>query len=395
MTLQVIVGGQFGSEGKGAIAAHLAAELPDLLAVRVAGPNAGHTVIGRCPPGCELTVADGDWKNPRPGLHPASAHPWRLRQVPVAAVSNEEAQLAIAPGSEVDPFVLLSEVDGLNSAGYRVSDRLLLDYSATVIEEHHRAMEYANRLTDSIGSTGKGIGAARAERIWRSAVTVDKYSQNWPCETTDVGEHLRHRLGHHGNVQIEGTQGYGLGLHTGYYPYTTSSDCTAIDFMAMAGCPPWLAHPEALQVWVVFRTYPIRVAGNSGPMKHETTWELVGQPEEHTTVTQKVRRVAMWDPELARKAMEANGHRQGAGRSSVWAALTMADYVVPALKDTSQAPLATDDQETSDQFDQMVARYSKDIGSLVRLVGTGPASLIDLRFRPARRATSPSKEFMA
>jgi len=191
-----------------------------------------------------------------------------------------------------------------------------------------------------------------------------------------VGDFLRQRLVIGGNVQIEGTQGYGLGQHAGFYPYCTSSDCTAMDFLAMAGCPPWLATPDDLEIWVVYRTLPIRVAGNSGPLRHETTWEQVGQPEEYTTVTRKVRRVGLWDAVLARQAFLANGHQ--AGRANVFAALTMADYLAPGLagcRNLGEIP----DQSVHDQFDQIVSRYSKDIGALIRVVGTGPASVIDLR----------------
>jgi len=383
MTLQVIVGGQFGSEGKGAIAAHLAKELPDLLAVRVAGPNAGHTVIGRCPSTCpERNTPDGI------GGHHPEAHPWRLRSVPVAAVTREDAILALGPGSEIDPSVTLGEIGELDDAGYRVSQRLWVDYTATVIEPRHQQTEqacrsdggaepdFAHSLVATIGSTGKGIGAARADRAMRTAHLIEDNKEGWPFATTDVGDFLRQRLAIGGNVQIEGTQGYGLGQHAGFYPYCTSSDCTAVDFLAMAGCPPWLAAPDDLEIWVVYRTLPIRVAGNSGPLRHETTWEQVGQPEEYTTVTRKVRRVGLWDAVLARQAFLANGHQ--AGRANVFAALTMADYLAPGLagcRTLGEIP----DQSVQDQFDQIVSRYSKDIGALIRIVGTGPASVIDMR----------------
>lgn len=376
MTLQVIVGGQFGSEGKGAIAAHLAQQLPDLLAVRVAGPNAGHTVIGRCPPDCSerLQVLDS-----APGKHRDGEHPWRLRQVPVAAVTNEDATLVLGPGSEIDPEVFKSEVSQLNAAGYHAGERLWIDDDATVITEEDRMAESDAAgvgLVSRIGSTGKGIGAARAARLMRTALLANQFD-DWPCQTASVGEFIRHRLTYGGNVQIEGTQGYGLGLHAGYYPYCTASDCTAMDFMAMAGASPWLVASASVEVWVVFRTYPIRVAGNSGPLRYEMAWEDVGQPTEYTTVTRKPRRVGKWDAALARKAMEANGHRSGPA-SRVFAALTMADYVVPAIAGcrlVDEFP----DESVHDQFSQMVSRYSRDIGTLIRLVGTGPSSIIDLR----------------
>lgn len=371
MTLQVIVGGQFGSEGKGAIAAHLAADFHDLFAVRVAGPNAGHTVIGRCPSTCpERNTEDGI------GAHHADQHPWRLRQVPVAAVTNRHAILGIAPGSEIDPDVLVTEIRELDDAGYFVSHRLWVDEHATIIAQEHKEAEQMSGLGELAGSTLKGIGAARANRIMRTAETVGDWRE-WPCQIGDLALHVRQRLIDGNDVQIEGTQGYGLGLHTDYYPQCTSSDCTALDFMAMAGATPWLVRPEDLQIWVVYRTYPIRVAGNSGPLKDETTWGAVGQPEEYTTVTRKVRRVGSWDPVLARRALAANGHQPG--RSNVFAALTMADYVLPDLAGVRSLQELPGEPALHDQFDQVIATYSKDIGTLVRLVGTGPQSVIDLR----------------
>lgn len=384
MTLQVIVGGQFGSEGKGAVAAYLAARSPDILAVRVAGPNAGHTVIGRCPPGCP-DVAGVPAEVVQRGAHKRDAHPWRLRHVPVAAVANPESYLAIAPGSEIDPDVLTEEVLTLELAGYKVKDRLWVDPSATLIDPIHHDIEAGTgsfhqildpngSLVERIGSTGKGVGAARGSRIMREARLVGEY--DWADDLftpADVGEFVRSRLYHDGDVQIEGTQGYGLGQHAGFYPQCTSSDCTAMDFLAMAGCPPWLAGDD-LQVWVVFRTHPIRVAGNSGPLANEVTWAEVGQPEELTTVTRRVRRVGRWDGLLARKAMEANGYRPSRWRT-VRAALTMADYVVPSI---AGATSLTDlEPHQLDLIDQLVAARSKDLGALIGLIGTGPATMIN------------------
>src|SRR5699024_7444945 len=159
-----------------------------------------------------------------------------------------------------------------------------------------------------MGSTGKGIGAARADRIMRTATRVGDdaglseiitevggvvFTGPQPFDMDDE------------SVVIEGTQGYGLGLHAGHYPFCTSSDCRAIDFAAMAGLNPWDA--EQFTPWVVARVYPIRVAGNSGPLKGESSWDDLGLPQELTTVTKKVRRVGEWDADLVAAAMAANG----------------------------------------------------------------------------------------
>lgn len=312
--LKVIVGGQFGSEGKGSVAAALATRAGDnLLALRVAGPNAGHCVIGRYGESADMLCEpyEGNWK-------------WKLRCVPVAAVVNPDAELGLAAGSEIDFDVLRREVELLDRHGYGVGDRLTIDPAATVINQRHRAAESARALTDRIGSTGKGIGAARADRIWREALTVRDLDckQRLDLRVARLGSDVWG----HDEVHIEGTQGYGLGLHTDYYPQVTSSDTRAIDFLAMAGISPWDREVEELEVWVALRTRPIRVAGNSGPLTAETSWEAEGLEPERTTVTNKIRRVGQWDPGLANAALDSNGRGP-----ALRVALTMADQVWPQL----------------------------------------------------------------
>lgn len=324
--ITVVVGGQFGSEAKGAIAAHIAHvtvdEMYGVIGVRVGGPNAGHTVYGFCPEGCS-------------GLHSRSQHPWRLRHVPVSMVSSIGTPAVIAAGSEIDPGVLESEVRALDSAGYAASERLHVDLNATYIDDAHKSAEAEMGLTDRLGSTAKGIGAARAERLMRKAMTVEgdrgriaHLFVEPSRHIHDTADYLQIELYHNPrmHVVVEGTQGYGLGLHTAYYPFTTSGDCRAIDFLAQAGISPWMDGVQT-EVVVVARTYPIRVAGNSGPLYRETSWEEIGQPQELTTVTGKVRRVGRWNPYLLMAALMANG----APTPNVSLALTMADYVVPSI----------------------------------------------------------------
>lgn len=326
------------SEGKGAVAGWIgrpaANEGREVLGVRVGGPNAGHTVYGKCP-----------LDQLRPYEHCPKCnefgHAWALRQVPVVAVTNPEAALVIAAGSEVDPNVLMTEVQELTRAGYNVTDRLLVDRAATVLLESHRAAEAGKDLQRRLGSTAKGIGGARADRIFREAFTVGQvaatdYPFPWP-EMVEVGPGLdlmERVLAEGGHVVIEGTQGYGLGLHTDYYPFVTSGDCRAVDFLSQAGISPWgrfsplYDEGPDLRVIVCFRPYPIRVAGNSGPMEGETSWDELGLSPEFTTVTQKMRRVGDWDPALVDGAIRANG---GVG-PHLRLALTMGDHLIPELR---------------------------------------------------------------
>jgi len=389
--LYVVVGGQYGSEGKGAVAGRICADMQvrgqEVVNVRVGGPNAGHTVIGRCPADC------GD-------AHEAGKHPWRLRQVPVGAVTASDSTLVIAAGSEVDPYVLADEIGQLNAAGYDVDARLIVDRSATVLTGAHVTAEQVNGLNARIGSTSKGIGAARSDRIWRQAQTWDEWASKGatPAGMLLSDAKVLHQLTRRdtsrwmsvllnesarASVVIEGTQGYGLGLHTGNYPKVTSGDCRAIDFLAQAGISPWQQDWSKwgldLKVVIAVRPHPIRVAGDSGWLRDETTWEELGLPVEHTTVTRKVRRVGAWDPELVQQAVRANG---GPRQGVVWMALTMADSVEPRLAGIDQAVRnwagARDGTEGELTFDT-VSRYLSTLGTGAQhlgYVGTGPDTAI-------------------
>lgn len=337
----VVVGGQFGSEGKGAITAHLARPLEQNdVVIRVAGPNAGHTAY------------DQDKRQ------------WKLRAVPVAAVTNRHCQLHIAAGSEIDIEVLLGEINALDAAGHQVTDRLSIHPSATILEFRHQERESRAGIVGRIGSTGKGIGAARADRIMRTAQTAGDVtgvfkpflSQPGPFDLDDAG-----------TVIIEGTQGYGLGLHTQFYPQVTSSDCRAIDFLGMAGISPWSSRVR-LDVVVVARIYPIRVAGNSGPLKDETDWERLGLDPERTTVTNKVRRVGRWDTELVTEAIRANGG--GDYSTDVNIALTMVDQRFPELRDAT---------ELHDEANKFVMNIEDEVGAYIDYVGTGPNTVVARR----------------
>lgn len=335
----VVVGGQFGSEGKGAICGFLGRSMGEEdVAIRVAGPNAGHTAYD--PQGRE----------------------WKLRAVPVAAVTSTNCQLHIAAGSEIDLDVLGDEIDRLDEAGHRVSERLSIHPSATILTDRHKRLEGAAGLVGRIGSTGKGIGAARADRIMREAAVYGDLAQG-----PYLAEEGPFDLDGVGHAVIEGTQGYGLGLHTPFYPKTTSSDCRAIDFLAMAGISPWDSAARDLDVIVVARVYPIRVAGNSGPLVEETTWDALGLPEERTTVTNKVRRVGAWDQQLVLDAIKANGG--GDYNPNVVLALTMLDHRFP-----SQAGRTDLDDEPLKWVNDLEA----ELRTFIEYVGTGPQSVAGL-----------------
>jgi adenylosuccinate synthase len=365
--LIVVAGAQYGSEAKGHVADQLSrpgVAGDNVVVVRVAGPNAGHTVYGLCPNDCtpDDSHMSGDlW----------IGHPWRLRSVPVGAVSNPAADLVISAGSEIDYSVLMSEVVALDLAGYKVSDRLLIDDQATMLEPKHIDAEIADGIQKRLGSTAKGIGAARSDRIWRYART---WGDHIDVQNTDhdTAEFLRQRLSQGATVIIEGTQGYGLGLHAGNYPQCTSSDCRAIDFLAMAGLSPWAPEVDEFGVWLAARVRPIRVAGNSGPMKGETTWQALGLPEEYTTVTKKVRRVGDWDADLVRAAVRANG-----GSPVVRLALTMVDTIFDEIRNAEGMFDDVDwSHEVSPNLPELLAKIEYEVEAPVKMIATSPTTVL-------------------
>lgn len=368
----VVVGGQYGSEAKGHATAQLVKiatrQGRQVVNVRVAGPNAGHTVYD-----------DEGVK-------------FAFRQVPVGAVV-EPIVSVIAAGSEIDFPVLLEEIHAALDEGHILD--LKVDQNATLIEYHHKMQEQEGKMVENIGSTAKGIGAARAERIWRKArrlqdvpEAVALLRQLPGVSVVDTVDYL-HRVASERNVNIvvEGTQGYGLGVHTAAYPQTTSSDCRAIDFLAMAGISPWHAGIDKVQVLIACRVYPIRVAGNSGPMKNETTWEALGLPEERTTVTQKVRRVGDWDGELVAEAFRANGGVvipeddveallwQGVtGGPRVAVALTMLDQVIPEIAGLESFDDC--DEVVLQKVEEWINKVYAETGAIVTMVTTSPKTAV-------------------
>jgi len=284
MGVTVIVGGQFGSEGKGKTTSLLARDLGEECAVvRCGGPNSGHIT----------------WE---------SGKEYRLRLLPSGVVYGR--RLFLAPAAIVDLEVLYHEI-----TEYDVSPRQFsLDaFSVIVTPELKKSERY---LRQAISSTGSGTGAATATKIMRRPETLlvkDVLKENsWLGPyVRDVREELYDLLDRGYRVILEGTQGFGLSLHhSRMFPKTTSKDTTAAQFVMEAGLSPLLVD----QIFLVIRTFPIRVAGTeSGPMKNEITWEQLqeesGYPHEIrelTTVTRKVRRVARFDIDIVLDACRLN-----------------------------------------------------------------------------------------
>ncbi len=169
-------------------------------------------------------------------------------------------------------------------------------------------------------------------------------------------------------VLLEGTQGTGLSIHHGSYPYVTSRDTTVAGCLSEAGIPP----SRVRKVVMVCRTYPIRVQnpakGTSGPMSREIGWPEISRRSgiplaklkktEKTSTTNRDRRVGEFDWALLRKAAAINGPTD--------VALTFADYLHEANEDARRfEQLHPDDIQFIEQVERVAA---------------APVSLISTRF---------------
>jgi adenylosuccinate synthase len=169
-------------------------------------------------------------------------------------------------------------------------------------------------------------------------------------------------------ILVEGTQGAGLSLFHGAYPYVTSRDTTASGCLSEAGIPG----TRLRKTIMVCRTYPIRVqnpeGGTSGPLSQEVDWEDIAKranveigairTNERTSTTNRERRVGAFDWALLRKSSALNGPTD--------IAITFTDYLHPQNAEARR-------------YDQLTLETIRFIEEVER-VGAAPVSLISTRF---------------
>ena len=336
-----VVGGQFGSEAKGHVIGHLASRF--LVHVRTGAPNAGHTV----------------WHGGKE---------WKMRSVPCGWI-NPQATLIIGAGAVIDARLLEKEVHDLEAAGHDIYRRLWVDEKAILIDPAwHHATEggVSGAAHQLIGSTGEGVGPARMAKIARGTfpssnrwAQMERVKDNLDprIQVADTVGMLADFIDEEVPILLEGTQGSGLSLTHGPWPYCTSADTNAAQLASDAGIPPQL-----VETLLVCRSYPIRVAGNSGPLPKETSWKTLQMENEHTTVTGKIRRVGEWDDEVVKRAIMLNRPKS--------IALMFADYVDPSC--------AGHIHEVGPAVLRWTEDLEKRLGVPVSLVGTGPRTIVDM-----------------
>lgn len=296
--VDVLIGGQYGSEGKGNIVGHIAPEY-DLL-VRVGGPNAGHQVY-------------------------AEPDPERYYHLPSGTRRAPNAQLLLGPGAVIYPPKLLEEI-----ASHGISaERLTIDGQAMIIGDEDRREE--EERFKSISSTAQGVGMASARKMTGRSEYKENKALFLARDCADLAPYIgsarkviADAIVHGKRILLEGTQGTSLSLHHGNYPHVTTRDTTVSGCLADAGIAP----SNVRRVIMVCRTFPIRVGGPSGPMAYEVSMEDISKrsgiplnelkKNETTTTTRRERRIAEFDWVQFRDSVQLNGPTD--------IALTFVDY---------------------------------------------------------------------
>lgn len=283
LSIDVLVDMQFGSTGKGRVAAYLAKRGFYDSSMRVQSIQAGHTLY-----------VDGK--------------KYVMRTVPCAWV-DARTKLYIGPGAFIEEELLKSEIDLLEKAGYSIRDRLFIDYRTTLVNESDSSNE--QDMVSRVGSTGEGSGSSLCRKIMRddSVIRAEDIDTEkiFGVKTVDAISEV-HGIG--GKCLVEGAQGTLLSVHTSpYYPFVTSRECTVAGIMSETGLPV----TKIEDIFGVMRTYPIRVGGNSGPTGGlELSWEDIGKRRgapvspEITSVTGRQRRIFNFSTEDALHSIEVN-----------------------------------------------------------------------------------------
>ena len=322
MPATVIVGAQWGDEGKGKIV-DLLAQSSDLVCRYQGGPNAGHTIV----------VADETYK---------------IRQIPSGIVAGKAS--AIGAGCVVDPAVLIEELDELEARGHPADGLLHLSGNAHLIMPWHVALDGARerrlgRL--QIGTTRRGIGPAYADKATRIGIRVQDlldpkilrqklelavaeknvwlervyglepfdldtvvgaqlaYAERLAPFVTDTSLLVDRALRAGQHVLLEGAQGTLLDLDHGTYPFVTSSSPIAAGAAVSFGIGPMRID----EVVGVAKAYVTRVGEGPFPSEIEgRAQERVRElGNEFGTVTGRERRCGWLDLVALRFAVRVNG----------------------------------------------------------------------------------------
>ena len=286
MSLDVLLGLQWGDEGKGKIVDAISNSY-DIIARFQGGPNAGHTI-----------EFDG--------------HKHVLHTIP-SGIFNDNAINVIGNGVVIDPVIFENELNGLNKFNIDIKNKLLISNRAHIILPTHKiidATSEASKGKKKIGSTLKGIGPTYMDKTGRNGIRIgDLNSNNWMDKYSSLKDkhltilsnfktkveldlnklendfmnsvkvlknfnfinsedYLNSSLNDGKNILAEGAQGSLLDIDFGTYPFVTSSNTTVAGACSGLGVPP----NKIKKVIGIFKAYTTRVG--SGPFPTELVNEI-------------------------------------------------------------------------------------------------------------------------
>jgi len=281
-----VVDGQFGSTGKGALAAYLAHQAIRTGAVvnfhgsiYSGGPNSGHTFY-----------------------HNKNKHV--LKQLPTfstyLSLNNIVVPAYLSAGAVIDRDILQREAETYPNLP------IFVHPNAAIITDEDRKAEESGSIAEVAG-TRSGTGAALARKILRIPAAIAAHSLGRLASNIVL---QNHRMKPERNAYfMEVAQGFSLGINSHFYPKVTSRECTVMQGLADARIPP----RHLSNTYMAIRTFPIRVgnvnghsSGNWYSDQYETSWDRIGVEPEITTVTKRVRRVASFSMDQFFDACHAN-----------------------------------------------------------------------------------------
>ena len=324
MPAVVVIGGQWGDEGKGRVV-DLLARKAGIVARYSAGHNAGHTIVNHL-------------------------GKFALHVVP-AGIFYPEKTCVIGNGVVLDPAGLIEEITALETRGVS-TERLRVSDRAHLVMPWHPLIDAADerlRGANAVGTTGKGVGPAFVDKVGRMGIRIaeladpegfqdrlrflldyknqvltrlydleplrpepitDAYREHWSRlapYVTDTGQLCRDALRRGERVLLEGAQGTLLDLDAGTYDYVTSSVPTSMAAGAAMGVG--ISPREIDRVLGVYKAYQTRV-GN-GPMPSELSGAVGDRlrdcGQEYGTTTGRPRRCGWFDAVAARYTVGLNG----------------------------------------------------------------------------------------
>jgi adenylosuccinate synthase len=324
MSVRIVVGAQWGDEGKGKIVDYLS-EQADIVVRFQGGANAGHTV----------EIGDRHFI-----LHliPCGI----LRPGTICVIGN---------GTVIDPAALMEEIEMLRSSGIDVTDRLFISQNAHLIMPYHKLLDRIGEegagAGERIGTTGRGIGPAYTDKAARRGIRIvdlldrdlfrEKLLRNiraantlletvYHRETldadriiaeytafdkqidpfiTDISVFLNEAIDAGKNILFEGGQGTLLDVDHGTYPYVTSSNTTAGGACTGSGVGP----TRIDEVIGVVKAYTTRVGNGPFPTEFPEAWgnEFRCKANEFGATTGRPRRCGWFDAMIVRYAVRVNG----------------------------------------------------------------------------------------